>query len=56
MWNVKKKVIPLITGANGTISKSVRQYLSNILGKHEIKKLQQTAIMGSARILRNVLM
>ena len=33
MWNVKAKVIPVITGATGTISKSLRQYLSNITGK-----------------------
>jgi hypothetical protein len=52
---VKGKVIPVITGVNGTISKSVRQYLSNILGKHEIKELQQTAIMGTAHVLRKVL-
>jgi hypothetical protein len=25
MWNVQAKVIPLIIGANGTISKSLRQ-------------------------------
>ena len=25
MWNVKAKVIPVKTGANGTISKSLRQ-------------------------------
>jgi hypothetical protein len=36
MWNVKAKVIPLIIGATGTISKSLRQYLSNIPEKHEI--------------------
>jgi hypothetical protein len=30
MWNVKAKVIP---GAIGTISQSLRQYLTNILGK-----------------------
>jgi hypothetical protein len=30
MWNVKAKVIPVITGATGTISKSLRQYLCNI--------------------------
>ena len=41
MWNVKAKVIPVITGAIGTISKSIRQYLSNIPGKHEIKELQK---------------
>ena len=33
MWNVKAKVIPVIIGANGTISKSFRQYLSNVTGK-----------------------
>jgi len=36
MWNVKAKVIPLLMEANGTISKSLRQYLSNIPAKHEI--------------------
>ena len=30
MWNVKAKVIPVITGATSTISKALRQYLSNI--------------------------
>jgi hypothetical protein len=27
-WNVKTKVIPVITGATGTISKSFRKYTS----------------------------
>ena len=35
-WNVKAKVIPVVMGATRTISKSLRQYLSNIPGKHEI--------------------
>ena len=33
MWNVKTKVIPVIMGAIGTISKSLRKYVSNIPGK-----------------------
>ena len=33
-WNVKTKMIPVITGATGTISKSFRKYASNIPGKH----------------------
>ena len=41
MSNVKATVIPVITGATGTISKSLIQYLSNIPGKHEIKELQK---------------
>ena len=56
MWNVKSKVIAVITGATGTISKSLRQYLSNIPGKHEIKELQKTATLGTAHILRKVLL
>jgi len=54
MWNVKTEVIPVIIGATGTISKSIRKYVSNIPGKHEVKELQKTAIMGTANILREV--
>jgi hypothetical protein len=39
--NVKTKVIPEITGVTGTVSKLYRKYLSNILGKHEIKELRK---------------
>jgi len=56
MWSVKTKVIPVIIGATGTISKSFRKYVSNIRGKHEVKELQKTAILGTAHILRKVLM
>jgi hypothetical protein len=39
MMNIKKtKMIPVIIGAAGTISKSFRKYLSNVPGKHKIKK------------------
>ena len=56
MWNVKTKVIPVIIGATGTVSESFRKYVSNIPGKHEVKELQKTAILGTAHILRKVLM
>jgi hypothetical protein len=56
MWNVKTKVIPVLIGATGTISKSFRKYMSNIPGKHEVKELQQTAILGTAHILQKELM
>ena len=49
MWNMKAKVIPVTTGTTGTISKSVRQYLSNIPGKQEITELQKRAISGTAQ-------
>jgi hypothetical protein len=44
MWNVKTKMIPVIIGATGTISKLFRKYVSNIPGNHEIKEVQKTAI------------
>jgi hypothetical protein len=56
MWNVKTKVIPVIIGVTGTISKSLRKYVSNIPGNHEVKELQKTAILGTAHILWKVLM
>ena len=55
MWNVKTKVIPVIIEANGTISKSFRKCLSNIPGKHEIKKIQKRTILSTAHILQKVL-
>jgi hypothetical protein len=56
MWNVKARVVPVITGATGTVSKSLRQYPSKISHKHEIKKLQKTAVLGTAHILGEVLL
>jgi hypothetical protein len=56
MWNVKTRVIPVIFGATGTISKSFRKYMSTIPGHHEIKELHNTAILDTAHILRKVLM
>jgi hypothetical protein len=49
-------MIPVIIGATGTISKSFRKYLSDVQGNHEVKELQKTAILGTAHILRKVLM
>jgi len=55
MWNVKTKVIPVIIGATGAISKSFRKYVCNIPGNHEVKELQKTAILGTAHILWKLL-
>ena len=55
MGKVKTRVIPVIIGATGTISKSLRKYINNIPGNHEVKELQKTAILGTAHILRKVL-
>jgi hypothetical protein len=54
MWNVQANVISLIIPVTGTTSKFFRKYPSNILGKHEIKELQKTAILGTTHILQKV--
>ena len=41
VWNVKATLVPVIIEATGTVSKSLRQYLTNIPGKQEIKGLQK---------------
>jgi len=55
MRNVKTRVINVITGATGTITKSFRKYLSNIPGRYEIKEPYKIAILCTAHILRKVL-
>jgi hypothetical protein len=55
MWKLKTRVIPVIIGATGTISKSFRKYVSSIPGNHEVRELQKTAILGTAHTLRKVL-
>jgi len=54
--NAKTKVIPVIIGSSGSTSKLFRKYLSSILGKCEIKKIQKTAILGTAHIFWTALM
>ena len=55
-WKVKAKVIPVITWATGTISKSLTHYQSNVPGKYEIEELHKPAILRAAHRLREVLM
>jgi hypothetical protein len=43
IWNVKANVIPVIIGATGTISKSIRRYLNNITGKREFMDIKKLA-------------
>jgi len=45
---LRANLIPVAKEETGTISESLRQYLSNTTGKHEIKRLQKTAILVTA--------
>jgi hypothetical protein len=53
MWNGKTKVISVITRENGTILKAFRIY-PIIIPVKNIRKLQETAILCTAHILRYV--
>jgi hypothetical protein len=48
----KTKVIPVNRGIWSHLT--IRQYLSNILGEHEIKNCKKRSYLASAYILQNV--
>ena len=52
MWNVTNKIDTSNNRGDWNLLKSLRQYLSKIPAKYEIKELQKTAIVGTAHILR----
>jgi hypothetical protein len=54
-WSAKTRLIPVIIGTTGSISKSFRKYVSSIPGNHDAKELQKTTILGTAFTLRKVL-
>jgi hypothetical protein len=55
MWNLKCTIIPVIIGATGIVTNSLRKNLEAIPGKHSIDSLQKTAILGTSHIIRKVL-
>jgi len=55
MWNLKYALIPVIIGATGIVTRSLRKNLEAVPGKHSIDSLQKTAILGTSYILRKIL-
>ena len=55
MWNLKFTIVPVITGATGIVTRSVKKNLESVPGKHSIDSLQKTAILGTSHIIRKVL-
>jgi hypothetical protein len=51
VWNAKTEVTPLLIWATGTFSKSFIKYPTKKPVKHEIKKLQKTAL-GNYKIFK----
>jgi hypothetical protein len=48
-------IIPVIIGATGVVTRSLRKNLEAIPGKHSIDSLQKTAIFGISHIIRKAL-
>jgi hypothetical protein len=46
---------PVIIGATGIVTRSLRKNLEAVPGKHLIDSLQKTAILGTSHIIRKVL-
>jgi hypothetical protein len=55
MWNLKCTIIPVIIGATGIVTRSLRKNLEDIPGKHSIGSLQKTALLGTSHIIWKVL-
>jgi hypothetical protein len=55
MWNLKCKIIPVIIGATGVVTRSLRKTSEAVPGKHSIDSLQKTAILGTSHIIRKAL-
>ena len=48
-------IIPVVIGATGIVTRSLRKNMEAVPGKHSIDSLQKTAILGTSHIIRKVL-
>jgi len=55
MWNLKCKIVPVITGATGIVTINLRKHLETIPGKHSIDSLQKTVTLATSHIKWKVL-
>jgi len=55
MWNLKCTIIPVIIGATGIVTRSLRKNLGAVPGEHSIDSLQKAAMFGTSHIIRKVL-
>ena len=55
MWNLKCTIVPVIIGATGIVTRSLRKNFETVSGNHSIDSLQKTATLGTSHIIRKVL-
>ena len=55
LWNMKVTIVPIVTGALGTIAKGLLEGLEELEVGRQVETIQTTALLRTARILRRVL-
>ena len=55
LWNMKVRVIPIVIGALGTVTKGLVQGLEDLEMRGRVETIQTTELSRSSRILRRVL-
>ena len=55
MWNVKCKIVTVITGDTGIATKGLRKNVEARPGKHSMDSLQKTAVLGTSQTMGKVL-
>ena len=55
MWNVRTKIVPIVTGALGTIKKGLDQKLQLFPGHPWAIELQKITLMSTAHVILKVL-
>ena len=55
LWNMKVTVIPIVTGALGTLTKGLVHGQEDLEIRRRMETIQTTALLRSARILRRVM-
>jgi len=55
MWNVRARVVPIVVGALGATTNRLQEWTGMVSEKKDTISLQKSALLGTARILRQVL-
>ena len=55
IWKSRTKVVPVVVGALGSVSKKLAGHLRQLGIKNRRRTMQKSALLGSAHILRKVL-
>ena len=55
LWNMKVTIVPVVTGALGTITKGLLRGMEDLEVGGRVESIQTTALLRTVRILRRVL-